>query len=68
MDLSMPRKGGWETLTALRQIRPGLPVILSSGFDEMQAMAYPNVERPQAFLHKPYQLAELKAVLEKAMK
>jgi len=32
-DLTMPRLGGWETLTALRKFAPGLPVILSRGYD-----------------------------------
>ena len=30
-DLTMPRRGGWETLEALRKLAPGIPVILASG-------------------------------------
>ncbi len=67
-DLSMPRMGGWETLTALRQIQPDIPVILASGYDESRVLAGDHPERPQAFLHKPYQKAELQAVLARAMK
>jgi len=65
-DLTMPRMDGWETLTALRQLSPDLPVILSSGYDEAQVMAGHHPERPQAFLSKPYQLAALKAALTRA--
>ena len=53
-DLTMPRMNGWETLTALRQLVPGIGVILASGYSEAQAMAGDHPERPQAFLHKPY--------------
>lgn len=34
LDLSMPRMGGTETFTALRALRPELPVILMSGHGE----------------------------------
>ncbi len=66
-DLTMPRMDGWETLTALRQIAPEVPVILSSGYDEAQVMANHHSERPQAFLSKPYQIAALKDALTGAM-
>jgi CheY-like chemotaxis protein len=67
-DVTMPRMNGWETLTALRKLSPGIPVILCSGYDEAQVMIGDHPERPQAFLHKPYPKAELQAALAKAMK
>ncbi len=66
-DVSMPRMDGWETLTALRQIRANIPVILASGHDESQVLAGEHLELPQVFLHKPYQMAQLKEALAKAM-
>ena len=62
-DLSMPRLDGWGTLTALRQLAPGLPVILSSGYDSAQVMAGQHPELPQAFLQKPYALKDLIQVI-----
>ena len=59
-DLIMPRMDGWETLTTLRSIAPGIRVVLSSGYDEEQVMAGEHAELPQAFLDKPYQLEELR--------
>ncbi|MCX5880731.1 MAG: ATP-binding protein [Deltaproteobacteria bacterium] len=59
-DLTMPRMNGWETLTALRNLSPDIPVILSSGYDEAQVMAGEHTEQPNAFLGKPYLLKELK--------
>jgi two-component system cell cycle sensor histidine kinase/response regulator CckA len=50
----MPRMNGWETLTALRQLMPGIRVTLASGYSEAQAMVGRHPEQPQAFLHKPY--------------
>jgi two-component system, cell cycle sensor histidine kinase and response regulator CckA len=66
-DLTMPGMNGWETLAALRQIRPDIPVILCSGYDEARVMAGQRDHRPQAFLGKPYDHAALKAALEKAL-
>lgn len=67
-DLSMPRMDGWETLSALRRIRPGVPVVLTSGYDEAQVLSGDHHELPQVFLHKPYQIAALKDALARAMK
>jgi CheY-like chemotaxis protein len=58
-DLTMPRMDGWETLTALRQIVTGIPVILASGYSEAQVMAGDHPELPQAFLSKPYEFEQL---------
>ena len=55
----MPRMNGWETVAALRQLAPDLPVILSSGYNEAQVMAGDHPELPQAFLSKPYEHKEL---------
>ncbi len=66
-DLSMPRMGGWETLAALRQLRPNLPVILASGYDESTVLAGNHPELPQVFLHKPYQKVGLKNAIARAI-
>ncbi len=66
-DLTMPRMDGWETLTALRQLHPTLPVILASGYDKGQVMAGARTERPQAFLSKPFGLRQLREAVEQAL-
>jgi len=58
-DLTMPNMDGWETLTALRKMAPGIPVILSSGYDEGHVMAGDHPEQPNAFLGKPYRIEDL---------
>ena len=66
-DLSMPGMDGWETLEAIRKIQPDLPVILASGYDQAQVMNGEHSERPQAYLNKPFQMAELKAALAQVL-
>ena len=58
-DLTMPRMNGWETLTALRKLVPGIPVILASGYDKAQVMSGDHAEWPQVFLSKPYKFKGL---------
>ncbi|MFZ2448625.1 MAG: PAS domain S-box protein [Syntrophobacteraceae bacterium] len=67
LDLGMPLMDGWETLSTLRTLRPDIPVVLVSGYDEAQVMTGRHPEVPQAFLQKPYQIADLKAALDEAM-
>ena len=66
-DLTMPRMGGWETLTALRRLAPGIPVILSSGYGEAQMMAGERPELPQAFLSKPYAFKALSETIARVL-
>lgn len=66
-DLTMPRLDGWETLAALRQMAPDLPVILSSGHSETRIMEGEHLERPQAYLCKPFELDRLRAVLDQVL-
>ena len=58
-DLAMPHMDGWKTLSALRKLSPGIPVILVSGYDQDIVMAGNHPEWPQAFLKKPYSLMQL---------
>jgi two-component system, cell cycle sensor histidine kinase and response regulator CckA len=68
LDLTMPRMDGWETLSALRALQPDIPVVLTSGYDEVRLMEDLHRERPQAFLHKPYRMKDLKEALTAAQK
>ncbi|MBF0573812.1 MAG: response regulator [Desulfamplus sp.] len=64
-DLSMPTIDGWGTLAEIRKIKPHIPAILASGYDEAFVMSHDDLEKPQAFLHKPYSMSDLRRVLEK---
>ena len=63
-DLTMPQMDGWDTLAALRKISPGIPVILSSGYDKSRVMAGEHSEWPQAFLGKPYKVKDLRDAID----
>lgn len=63
-DLTMPHMDGWDTLAALRKISPGIPVILSSGYDKSRVMAGEHSEWPQAFLGKPYKVKDLRDAID----
>jgi two-component system cell cycle sensor histidine kinase/response regulator CckA len=66
-DLTMPRMNGWETLTALRQLAPDIPVILASGYDKAHIMAGDHPELPQVFLGKPYKFKGLSDAISQAL-
>jgi CheY-like chemotaxis protein len=70
LDLNMPVMGGEETLRQLKSIRPDVRVILSSGYNEMEATRLFTDKGLVAFIQKPYsapQLAEkIRVALEPA--
>lgn len=66
-DLTMPGLSGWATLTALRKLVPGIPVILSSGYDRARVMAGSHPELPQTFLRKPYLSRDLGNAIRQAL-
>ena len=54
LDLSMPGMSGEETLPELRRIRPGVKVVVSSGYSEAEAMNMFQGQQVAGFLQKPY--------------
>ena len=66
-DLTMPRMDGWQTLSALRALAPGLPVILSSGYDHGHVMAGTHDDLPTVFLRKPYRAVSLEQAVLQAL-
>jgi len=66
-DLQMPGINGWEVLAAIRQRRPEVPVILTSGYAEIPGRP-PWSDKCHPFvLNKPYSLGTLARVLETAL-
>jgi len=67
LDMTMPVMSGEDTLTKLRTMRPGLPVIFCSGYHEA------NVERRYAdqelagFIQKPFTAAYLAEQIKAAL-
>jgi len=67
LDLTMPVLSGEDTLREIRKVRPTLPVILSSGFNEVEALRRFQGKALNGFVQKPYTAVTLaqrvKAVL-----
>jgi two-component system, cell cycle sensor histidine kinase and response regulator CckA len=66
-DLTMPYRNGWETIAALHEIAPDVPVILASGYDKARVMSGDHSEWPQVFLGKPYGFEALRDAIGKAL-
>ena len=63
-DVAMPRMDGWNMIAAIREIEPGIPVILASGYTDTLKQAGQHSEQPQAILHKPFKMAALQEAIE----
>jgi two-component system cell cycle sensor histidine kinase/response regulator CckA len=67
MDLTMPKLSREETLRQLRALRPGVPVILSSGDSQMEATRKFVGKGLASFLQKPFTLQQLVRAVEAAL-
>lgn len=63
LDVTMPRLDGAQTLAELRRIRPDVPVIVSSGHGQQEALQRFVGLKPAGFLQKPYTLEGLRNAL-----
>jgi PAS domain S-box-containing protein len=61
LDWSMPRMDGIQTAEALREMAPGLPILLSSGFSRDEAgRRWTRPGNVSGFIQKPYRLSALR--------
>jgi len=65
LDLTMPRMDGHETLRELQKLKPGVRVILCSGYHEQEAMKETRLGDTVDFLPKPFRFRDLRSALEK---
>jgi len=65
-DLVMPEMDGLTLIRAIRERRPDVPVVASSGLHGGRAEAARQVGA-HAFLHKPYTTEKLAAVLHQVL-
>ncbi len=59
LDLSMPKMGGEETCRRLREIDPGVRVLVTSGYDKGETNVPLARLEPDGFLPKPYDMQTL---------
>jgi two-component system cell cycle sensor histidine kinase/response regulator CckA len=70
LDVAMPRLSGPDAMVEIRKMKPGLPVVLCSGFlFDPSAFRDAHGMLPDASLYKPYEVGELtgtvRSVLDK---
>jgi CheY-like chemotaxis protein len=67
LDMTMPHLDGIETLTALRDQRPDLAVVLTSGYSEQEAARRLEGQSPVSFVQKPFAPTDLDRAMGEAM-
>ncbi len=67
IDLMMPFVNGQEVLEHIRETRPELPVILSSGYTEAEILERFRENQPDHFIQKPYRALELVRVIKQVL-
>jgi signal transduction histidine kinase/CheY-like chemotaxis protein len=67
LDMNMPGLAGDEVFRALRAERPDLPIVLSSGYPEQEALARLSDAGPLVFVQKPYRTQALLARVREAL-
>ncbi len=67
LDLVMPNTSGGETLAILRYYEPTLPVVVTSGYSELDALSLRETERGVGFLGKPFTATELTTELRRVI-
>lgn len=67
LDLGMPGMSGQETLPHLRRLRPDVKVVVSSGYNEAEALSLFRGARISGFIQKPYTVQNLAREVKAAM-
>jgi DNA-binding NtrC family response regulator len=68
LDLVMPNTSGGETLQILRYYEPTLPIVVTSGYSELDAASLRETERGVGFLGKPFTATELTTELRRVIR
>jgi len=63
LDVMMPRMNGTETAAALRRIRPALPILFVTGYDQNAVSADLLSQPGIALLHKPWKVESMEDML-----
>jgi two-component system cell cycle sensor histidine kinase/response regulator CckA len=67
LDMTMPKMNGEETFRVIRRVRADVPVILTSGYNEIEATRRFTSKGLAGFLEKPFTPADLAAKLAKVL-
>ena len=68
LDISMPVMDGIEAMKRIRKIKPGMPILLNSGYSETSfSFQEEQGGRPDCFMRKPFHVSDMKRSLEKLL-
>jgi CheY-like chemotaxis protein len=67
LDLSMPRMGGDELVRAIREESATIPLVVMSGFSELELAGRFPGDAVSAFIQKPFRVEELDRSLRRAL-
>lgn len=67
LDVVMPTMSGLECLRRIRELVPGIPVVISSGFTRDQLVGRDEEVQNAVFIKKPYGYAQLERSIEEAI-
>ncbi len=67
LDMSMPEMDGIQTFRAMREIRPDLKVLVSSGYTEDPSVKRLVAQGASGVLTKPFKIDELSRIIESTL-
>lgn len=67
LDMNMPVMSGKESFSKIKEIRPDICVVVSTGYTDGSLDASPLRDTADGFLQKPYQLEELSKTMREAI-
>ena len=67
LDMTMPVMSGEQTIVALKNVTPGIPVLLSSGYNEAEVIPRFQGHGLAGFLQKPYSTVTLATKVKNAI-
>lgn len=67
LDLTMPRLDGFEAFSAMRAVRPDVPIVLMSGYTQEDVAKRFGDIQGWTFLQKPYLVADLQRRLQEVL-
>jgi DNA-binding NtrC family response regulator len=67
LDMTMPVMGGADAFRLIREIQPGVPIIVSTGYSETFAREELGFDVVAEFLQKPYNAARLVESIREAL-
>jgi len=67
LDMTMPQLGGIDAMREIREIEPSVPIILVSGYSQVDVASLTQGDQPDDFVQKPFKGKDLKKSLYRVL-